>query len=80
MNAVTATKARNSLYKLIDNVSESHTPVHISGKRNSAVLLSEQDWNSIQETLYLLSIPKMRKSIIEGLKTPINECSEELEW
>ena len=80
MTTLTATEARTKLYRLLDIISESHKPVHITGKRHSGVLISEEDWNSIQETLNLLSIPKMRESIIEGMKTPIEECSEELEW
>jgi antitoxin YefM len=80
MTTVTATEARKRLYTLVDNVAESHTPVQIVGKRNSAVLISEEDWRSIQETLYLTSIPEMRESIQEGLKTPIGECNEKLNW
>jgi prevent-host-death family protein len=77
---IKVTEARNNLYKLIDEASESHEPIHISGKRSNAVLISEEDWRSIQETLNLLSIPGMRESIIEGLQTPVEECSEEPEW
>lgn len=73
MAAMTATKARKKLYRLIDEVDESHEPVHITGRRGKAVLVSENDWDSIQETLYLLSIPGMRESIIRGLKTPIEK-------
>ena len=80
MTTITATEARTKLYRLLDDVSESHNPVHITGKRHSGVLISEDDWNSIQETLNLLSIPNMRESIVEGLNTSIEECSEELEW
>ena len=80
MTTLTATEARTKLYRLLDDISESHNPVHITGKRHSGVLISEEDWNSIQETLNLLSIPKMRESIIKGLNTPIDKCSEELEW
>lgn len=80
MTIINATEARAKLYRLIDKTAESHKPVIISGKRGNAVLISEEDWNDIQETLYLLSIPGMRKSIIEGMKTPVEECSEELNW
>jgi len=80
MTAITVTDARKRLYALLDDVSASHEPVHITGKRNSAVLISEDDWRAIQETLYLHSVPGMAESIIEGLKTPIEECSEELDW
>jgi prevent-host-death family protein len=80
MSTITATEARKRLYTLVDDVAESHDPVQIVGKRNSAVLVSEEDWRAIQETLYLSSIPGMRESIREGLKTPIGECEEELDW
>jgi antitoxin YefM len=74
------TDARARLYRLIDEAASSHEPIHITGKRANAVLLSEEDWQSIQETLYLLSIPGMRESIRKGLETPVRECSEELDW
>ena len=80
MATLTATEARKRLYNLVDDVAESHDPVKIIGKRNSAVLVSEEDWRAIQETLYLTSIPKTRESIREGLKTPLEECDEELDW
>jgi antitoxin YefM len=80
MKTISATKARSNLYKLIDEASGIHEPIQISGKRHNAILLSEEDWRSIQETLYLLSIPGMRESIRKGLKTPVDECSERLEW
>jgi antitoxin YefM len=80
MSTITATEARKKLYTLVDDVSESHDPIQIVGKRNSAVLVSEEDWRAIQETLYLSSIPEMRESIREGLKTPVEECEEELDW
>jgi antitoxin YefM len=80
MTTVTATEARKRLYNLVDNVAESHSPVQIVGKRNSAILVSEEDWRAIQETLYLTSIPGMRESIQEGLKTPVEKCGKELKW
>jgi antitoxin YefM len=80
MTSVTATEARKRLYNLVDNVAESHSPIQILGKRNSAVLISEEDWRSIQETLYLTSIPGMRESIQLGLKTPIEKCGKDLKW
>lgn len=76
----TATQARSNLYRLIDQVSKSHKPIHISGKNASAVLISEEDWSAIQETLHLLSMPGMGKSIKAGLKTPLKKCDEELDW
>ena len=80
MATITATEARKKLYRLIDEGEESHEAVHITGKRGKAVLVSEDDWSSIQETLYLLSIPGMGESIRNGLKTPIEKCSKELKW
>lgn len=80
MTAITATKARSSLFQLLDNVTASHEPVLITGKRGNAVLIAEEDWLAINETLYLLSIPGMRESIIEGLNTPLDECDDEVEW
>ena len=80
MTSISATEARKNLYTLLDDVSESHHPVQITGKRNSAVLISESDWQAIQETLHLQAIPGMSDSIKKGLKTPIEKCSEELDW
>jgi antitoxin YefM len=80
MTTITATEARKLLYKLLDDVADSHEPIQITGKRGSAVLLAEDDWRAIQETLYLLSVPGMRESIREGMKTPVEECDEELDW
>lgn len=80
MTTVNVTEARANLYKLIDDASVSHEPVVITGKRGNAVLLSEDDWNAINETLYLLSVPGMRESIIEGMQENFDETSTELEW
>jgi prevent-host-death family protein len=80
MKTITATKARENLYRLMDEVAVTSEPVQITGRRAGAVLLSETDWRAIQETLYLLSIPGMRESIRKGLKTPLSECVEELNW
>ncbi len=80
MTNVTVTEARRRLYKLLDEVAQSHEPVQIAGKRNSAVLIGEDDWRAIQETLYLTSIPGMRESIKNGMNTSIKECDEELDW
>ena len=80
MTTLTATKARKQLYTLLDDVSASHTPIQIAGKRHSAVLVAEDDWRDIQETLHLNSIPGMRDSIFAGLHTPVTECEKELDW
>lgn len=80
MATITATEARSKLFRLIDETAESHQPVHISGKRNSAVLVSEEDWSAMQETLYLMSIPGMREAIRKGLDTPLGKTSKILKW
>ena len=80
MTTVNVTEARANLYKLIDDASVSHEPVVITGKRGNAVLLAEGDWNAINETLYLLSLPGMRESIIEGMQESLDKTSTELEW
>ena len=80
MPTLTATEARSKLYQLIDESASTHEPVLITGKRANAVLLSEEDWNAVQETLYLLGIPGMRESIRKGLKTPVKKCSDRPGW
>ena len=80
MTTLTATEARGQLYKLLDRAAISHEPIQITGKRHNAVLISTEDWQSIQETLYLLSIPGMRESIRKGLKTPLKNCTAKLNW
>ena len=80
MTSITATEARKQLYALLDAVANSHEPVQIAGKRHSAVLVAEEDWRAIQETLYLISIPGMRDSIVKGLNTSVEKCEQELDW
>lgn len=80
MTTITATQARKLLYSLLDGVANSHEPVQIAGKRHSAVLISEEDWRAVQETLYLMGVPGMRVSIAKGLKTPVDKCARELDW
>ena len=80
MTALTATDARKKFFTLIDDVAESHEPIQIEGKRNSAILISEEDWRAIQETLYPESFPNMRESIIKGLNTPVEECETGIGW
>ena len=77
---INVSKARDNLYNLIDETARDHEPILIKGRRNSAVLISEEDFRAIEETLYLLSIPGMRESIVEGLNTDVSECSDSLEW
>lgn len=73
MDIVTATEARTNLLRLLDQTAEHHEPVLITGRRNNAVLISEEDWKSLQETLYLLSVPGMRESIVAGMHAPVEE-------
>ena len=80
MTAISSTLARNKLYTLIDQIAENSTPIVITGKRANAVMISESDWNAIQETLYLNSIKGMSDSIKKGMKTPISKCSKKLDW
>ena len=80
MTTIKATEARAQLYRLLDETAETHEPIQITGKRTNAVLISEEDWRAIQETLYLLSIPGMRESLRKGLKTPVEKCSEKPGW
>jgi PHD/YefM family antitoxin component YafN of YafNO toxin-antitoxin module len=80
MTTFTATEARRNLYNLLDDISESHEPIQIKGKRNSAILIPESDWNAVQETLFLTSIPGMRESIKMGLAEPVEKCDTELDW
>ncbi len=80
MNVITVSQARSNLYRLVDDTSTSHQPTFIKGKRNNAVLVCEEDWRSIQETIYLFSVPGMAESIIEGGKIPVEECAKEIEF
>ena len=80
MKTISVSQARANLYKLMEEAGESHEPLVITGKKGNAVLVSEEDWRAIQETLYLLSIPGMRESIREGLETPVEECTEDIDW
>lgn len=80
MKCFNATQARKEIYHLIDQVNEEHQPVQINGKRGNAILISEEDWSSINETLHLLTIPDMKASIQEGMNTPLEECSKEPNW
>ena len=77
---ITATEARANLCRLIDEAALSHQPLPILGKRNSAVLVAQEDWAAIQETLLLLSTPGMRESIRDGLATDVDDCDEAIDW
>jgi antitoxin YefM len=80
VTSITATEARRRLYTLLDDVAASHAPIEITGKRSNAVLVSEDDWRAVQETLHLLSNPGMRESILEGMATPIEGLEQKLDW
>lgn len=80
MPTLTASDAKRKLFGLVDDVANSHIGYCIVGKRNQAVLISMEDWNAIQESLYLNSFPGLADSIVEGMKTPVSECSTELAW
>ena len=80
MTSSPITQARSRLYQLVDDAAASHVPVQITGKRSNAVLVAEDDWRSIQETLYLLSIPGMRESIRKGLREPLGRAKTEIAW
>lgn len=80
MQTLSASDARSKLYRLMDQAAESHQPITITGKRHDAVLVSAEDWQAIQETLYLLSVPGMRESIKESMAEPVENCARELDW
>ena len=79
MKTISATEARSDLYRLIDRVNEDNVPIQITGKRSGAVLMSIEDYLSIEESLYLLNVPGMGESILEGMKTPVEECATEID-
>ena len=80
MTTLTTNEAARRLDEVLDNLAESHEVVQIAGQRHSGVLVSEDDWRAIQETLYLTSVPGMKESIVEGLRTPLEQCAKELDW
>ncbi len=80
MTTLTASEARAQLYRLMDQAADSHQPVHIAGKRTNAVLIAAEDWQAIQETLHLLSVPGMRESIKEGMAEPLDQSAGKLDW
>ena len=82
MKAINATTARTTLFRLMDEVAESHEPVLVTGRRHAVVMIPSADWNGIQETLYLLSIPGLREDLLKGKKTSLDSCIAEadLKW
>jgi antitoxin YefM len=77
---ISVTEARQTFLGLVERVSQSHEPVTITSKGGNVVLISEEDWLSIQETLYLKSISGVWESIEAAMKEPIEDCSDELPW
>jgi PHD/YefM family antitoxin component YafN of YafNO toxin-antitoxin module len=80
MEIYTEDQAKENLHKIIDYVEQAHEPVYILGKHHKVVILSEEDYSAIQETLYLVSQPGMREAILEGSKEPLDKCSDKLDW
>lgn len=76
MAIINATTARNNLFKLIEETITTHEPVTVTGKNGNVVMIPEEDWRSIQETLYLSDVPGLKEKIIKGLNTPLEECVE----
>jgi prevent-host-death family protein len=80
MSTYNVTEARAKLYALVARASAEREPITITGKHGNAVLIAEDDWRAIQETLYLLSIPGMGESIRDGIQESVDACSEEPGW
>ena len=80
VTTLTTAEASKRLDEVLDTLAESHEVVQIAGQRHCGVLVSEDDWRAIQETLYLTSVPGMKESIVEGLRTPLDQCAKELDW
>jgi antitoxin YefM len=80
MTRITVSDAEGKISRLLNEASDTHRPVLITGPRSSAVLVGEADWKAIQESIYLLSIPGMRESIREGLDEPVSACDKHPGW
>jgi antitoxin YefM len=80
MRTMRVSEARDNLYRVVDDAAQTHEPIMITGKRSNAVIIGEDEWRAIEETLYLLSVPGMRESIVEGMKTPLEKCNKSLKW
>ena len=80
MSSISVTEARANLFTLVKQAGEDRVPILITGKHGNAVLVAEDDWRAIQETLYLLSVPGMRESIRQGMEEPVDECSADAGW
>ena len=77
-----ATNFRNNMFEMLEQTIKFNEPINISTKNGNAVVISEEDYNNLMETLMLISIPGMKEKITEGLKTPLDEClpEDEVEW
>ncbi len=76
----TASKARENLYKLVDHAGESHEPIIITGKRHNVVMMSEEDYNSIVETLHITSIKGLKEKILRAAKEPASKLKSKISW
>ena len=81
MSVINATTARNNFFRIMDEAIDNREPICVTGKKGNVVIVSEEDWRSIQETLYLVNIPDMKEKLLQGMQTPNSECETELpEW
>ena len=80
MHTITVSEARANIFRLMEQIADSHEPILVTGKHTNTVMISEEDWRGIQETIYLSSVPGMAQSIREGMNTPIEECNDKIEW
>ncbi len=80
MRTISVSEAQSNLPNLIDTIATTREPILITGKHNNAVLLSQEDWRAMSETLDLLVVPGMRESLHEGARTPVDECSDVVDW
>jgi len=80
MTTLTATQARANLFQLLDQTAQSHQPIQITGRRNNGVLISQEDFDSMQETLYLLAVPGMKASLLKARKAPLKSYTKKRPW
>lgn len=79
MSIMNATSARNNFFKVMDEAVITHEPICVTGKNGNVIIISEEDWKAIQETLYLISIPGMKEKLLQGANTPLDECAEDIQ-
>lgn len=82
LRSCTSSQARETLYRLMDDISDSHQPFLITGRRNNVVMISEEDFRAMEETLYLLSVPGLRESLLKASKESLDDCldSKDVQW